>query len=109
MVTYMGYVSRDITRSQSAYPPSTREMYYLILNIIAKSRILDQLDILKPLLHIPQQHFLSVSLLQNYLAHVPSAVKLSVTNALKIRMSHIGVKQWKQMYTRLVAFIMRCV
>ena len=93
MVTYMACVFQDIIHSQLGYPTSARGMYYLTLKIIAKSRISDRLDILKPLLHIPQQRFLSISLLQNYLAHVPSAVKLSVTNALKIRMSHIGVKQ----------------
>ena len=109
MVTYMVCVFQDIARSHSAYPPSTRGMYYSILKITAKSRISDRLDILKLLLHIRQQPFLSISLHQNYSAHVPSVVEPSATNAMKIRMSNIGLKQWKQMYMLSVAFIMRCV
>ena len=92
MVTYMGCVFQDITRSQSAYPP-TRGMYYSIPKITARSQISDRLDILKPLLHIPRQLFFSVLLLQNYLAHVPSVVNPSATNAMKIQMSNISVKQ----------------
>ena len=66
-------------------------MYYSTLKVIARSRISVQLDILKPLLRIQQQLFLSVSLLQNYSAHVPSVVNPSVTNVMKIRMSNISV------------------
>ena len=91
MATYMGCVFQDITHSQSGYPLSTREMYYSILKVTARSRISDQLDTLKPLLHIPQQQFLSVLLLQNYLGHVLSVVNPSVTNVMKIRMSNISV------------------
>ena len=92
MVTYMGCVCHDITRSQSI-SPSTRGMCYSILKITAKSRISDQLDILKRLLHIPRQRSLSVSLLQNYSAHVTSVANPNVANAMKIRTSNISVKQ----------------
>ena len=92
MVTYMGCVYHDITRSQST-SPSTRAMCYSILKITAKSRILDQRDILMRLLHIPPQRSLSVSLLQNYSAHVTSVANPSVANAMKIRTSNISVKQ----------------
>ena len=110
MVTYTGCVSKDITHSQSTEPLSNRGMCYSIQKITVKSRISDRLDILKPLLHIPQLPFSSVSQLQNYSAHVPSVVNPSVANAMKIRVRNISVKkQWKQMYMRSVAFIMRCV
>ena len=85
-------------------------MSYSILNFIAKSLILAQLDIPKALSHDPQQRSLSTSLLQNYLGRASNVVSPSVVGVMRIWMeSSIEAKQLKRMYMLLVAFIMQCV
>ena len=81
-----------------------------ILNSIAKSLILVQLDISKLLLHDLQRHLLWILLRLSSLACAPCVVCLTVMDVGEIRLvSRKEAKRWKQTYTHSVAFIMQCV
>ena len=84
-------------------------MYCSILNFIAKSLILDQLDIVKPPLQDQQKQLPTIMLLQNCLACARCVVNSTVMDLTMDRMSSIEPKRWKRTCMLLVAFIMQYV
>ena len=87
----------------------TSVMSSSIPNFIAKSLISDRLDILKPLLHDLQQHLLRILLHLSSLACAPHVVCSTARDVREMKLYRKEGKQWKQMFTLLVAFIMQCV
>ena len=86
---------------------SSRGISSLIPLSIAKSLILDQLDMLKLLLVNQLRQFPYILLRLNYLACAPNVAGLTVMDAMRARC--IEVKRRKLTFMHSVAFIMLCV
>ena len=88
---------------------STRGMSSLILLSIAKSLILDRLDMLRRLLLNQLRQFPYILLHLNCLACAPIVTGLIAMGAMRATERSIQVKQRKLMFMHSAAFIMPCV